>query len=153
MYLPKSVDNTFCLQVELFGREPGTGYASSGSGWVVAARHVQGPTYTQYHLAPGVTYTFLVRAQNSHGLSPPSPLSEPVTMTASGLTWTGGDSEEEMQLNEARASLLAGHVVELVDAQPQTSTSVKLVWEVKFHILTSRSTYLSSVIWLLSLPL
>lgn len=98
----------------------------------MAAHRVQGPTYTQYHLAPGVTYTFLVRAENSHGLSPPSPLSEPVTMTASGLTWTGGESEEEMQLNEARASLLAGHVVELVDAQPLTSTSVKLVWEVKF---------------------
>lgn len=128
-----SGDNTFfSLQVELFGREPGTGHASSGSGWVVAARRVQGPTYTQYHLAPGVTYTFLVRAENSHGLSPPSPLSEPVTMTASGLTWTGGESEEEMQLNEARSSLLSGHVVELVDAQPLTSTSVKLVWEVMF---------------------
>jgi hypothetical protein len=53
-------------------------------------------------------------------------------MTASGLTWPGGDSDEEMQLNEARASLLAGHVVELVDTQPVTSTSVKLVWEVNF---------------------
>ncbi|KDR13839.1 Roundabout-like protein 2 [Zootermopsis nevadensis] len=118
-------------QVELFGREPETGHVSSGSGWVVAARRVQGPTYTQHHLAPGVSYTFLVRAENSHGLSPPSPLSEPVVMTASGLTWPNGDSEEEMQLNEARASLLAGHVVELIDAQPLTSTSVKLVWEVR----------------------
>jgi hypothetical protein len=127
-----SADNTFLLQVELFGQEPGTGHASSGSGWVVAAHHLQGPTYTQYHLAPGVTYTFLVRAENSHGLSPPSPLSEPVTMTASGHNWAGGNSEEERQLNEARASLLAGQVVELVDAHPPTSTSVKLLWEVKF---------------------
>jgi hypothetical protein len=54
-------------------------------------------------------------------------------MTASGLTWPNGDSEEEMQLNEARASLFAGHVVELIDAQPLTSTSVKLVWEVRFQ--------------------
>jgi hypothetical protein len=53
-------------------------------------------------------------------------------MTASGLTWPNGDSEEEMQLNEARASLFAGHV-ELIDAQPLTSTSVKLVWEVRFQ--------------------
>ncbi|PSN52194.1 hypothetical protein C0J52_06109 [Blattella germanica] len=117
------------IPIELFGREPGTGHMGSG-GWVVAARRIQGPTYTQYHLAPGVSYTFLVRAENSHGLSPPSPLSEPVTMAATGLIWPGGDSEEEMQLNEARANLLAGHVVELVDAQSVTSTSVKLVWEV-----------------------
>lgn len=129
----QSADNILLLQVELFGREPSAGHTSSGSGWVVAARRVQGPTYTQHHLAPGVSYTFLVRAENSHGLSPPSLLSEPVTMTASGLTWPGGESEEEMQLNEARASLLAGHVVELVDAQPLTSTSVKLVWEVNFY--------------------
>ncbi|KAJ9575392.1 hypothetical protein L9F63_025657, partial [Diploptera punctata] len=112
-----------------FGREPGTGHMGSG-GWVVAARRVQGPTYTQYHLAPGVSYTFLVRAENSHGLSPPSLLSEPVTMAATGLTWPGGDSDEEMQLNEARASLVTGHVVELIDAQALTSTSVKLVWEI-----------------------
>ena len=122
----------FLPQIELFGHEPGTGHMGSG-GWVVAARRVQGPIYTQYHLAPGVSYTFLVRAENSHGLSPPSPLSEPVAMAATGITWPGGDSEEEMQLNEARASLLTGHVVELVDAQSLTSTSVKLVWEVSIN--------------------
>lgn len=125
-------------QVELFGREQapsGTSgrshHVGSSGGWVVTARRVQGPTYTQHHLVPGVSYTFLVRAENSHGLSPPSPLSDPVTVAPSGHAWPNGiGSEELFLLNEARASLLAGHVVELTDAQPVSSTSVKLVWEI-----------------------
>ncbi|GLH09012.1 Neuroglian [Gryllus bimaculatus] len=129
-------------QVELFGREQNAagGSASSasngrgahiyplgsGGGWVVTARRVQGPTYTQHHLMPGVSYTFMVRAENSHGLSPPSPLSEPVSVAPTGSAWPG-HGEEQFLLNEARASLLAGHVVELTDAQPISSTAVKLI--------------------------
>ncbi|XP_068082136.1 roundabout homolog 2-like [Anabrus simplex] len=122
-------------QVELFGREQTAGpsnygHIGSGNGWIVVARRIQGPVYTQHHLQPGVSYTFLVRAENSHGLSPPSPLSESVSLPARGLSWPGSVGEEEHLLNEARGSLMAGHVVELTDAQPVSSTSVKLVWEI-----------------------
>ncbi|XP_049771254.1 protein sax-3-like [Schistocerca cancellata] len=115
-------------QVELFGRDESAG-GGGGGGWVVAARRVPGPGYTQHHLAAGVTYTFLVRAENSHGLSPPSPLSEPVTVPA-GAAAAAGRADEERLLARATASLLAGHIVELADAQPVASTAVKLVWEI-----------------------
>jgi hypothetical protein len=105
----------------MFGREAG-GTSSNGNGWVVVARRVTGPTYTQHHLSPDVSYTFLVRAENSHGVSPPSPPSEPAHVAP--------DDTTDLLLKEARNSLLAGHIVELTHIQPLSSTSIKIVWEV-----------------------
>lgn len=113
----------------MFSRDPSPG-ASGGSGWVVVARRVSGPTYTQHHLGPAMAYTFLVRAENSHGLSPPSPLSTPILLSS----YSQSDPDMDHQLKEARASLSAGHVVELTTIQPVSSTSIKLGWEVSIEI-------------------
>ncbi|XP_054281738.1 protein sax-3-like [Macrosteles quadrilineatus] len=114
-------------QVELFSRDPNaSGRSGGGSGWVVVARRVPGPTYTQTHLGPGLLYTFLVRAENSHGLSPPSPPSTPTVLSLGVRGVEGGDH----QLKEAQASLSAGHVVELTAIQPTSATSIKLAWEI-----------------------
>lgn len=109
----------------MFGRDLSSG--GSGGGWVIAARRVPGSTYMQHHLTPGVTYTFIVRAENSHGLSPPSALSDPITVEESINMW--GEDDQQL-LGRAKATLLADNVVQLTDAQPVASTSVKLVWEV-----------------------
>ncbi len=42
------------------------------TGWVTAAHRVSSSTYTVGNLKPDTSYVFLVRAENSHGLSPPS---------------------------------------------------------------------------------
>ncbi|XP_075217906.1 roundabout homolog 1-like [Lycorma delicatula] len=112
-------------QVEMFSRDPLLPSSSGGTGWVIVARRVSGPVYTQHHLIPGSTYTFLVRAENSHGLSPPSPLSDPTL-----LTETPNPTEEDRNIKEARSTLLAGHVVELSHIQPVSSNSIKLGWEI-----------------------
>lgn len=97
---------------------------------MVAARRVSGPTYIQYHLQPGATYRFLVRAENSHGFSPPSGLSEPVAIEAVSDQKHIQDEDERI-MKEAKSTLLAGHIVELIEAVAVSSTSIKLVWEVK----------------------
>lgn len=120
-------------QVELFGREEGVTPT-----WTIVARRVPGPRFTQHLLTPGIPYTFLVRAENSHGLGPPSPLSEPVVVGPDlGQNW---GSPEVTVLSEARAHLVkTPNIVKLTDAIPISSTSVKLAWEV------SDSTYVEGV--------
>ena len=54
-------------------------------GWTLAATGVSEPRYELDNLRPNTTYMFLVRARNSHGLSLPSPVTEPVR-TAGQLT-------------------------------------------------------------------
>ncbi|XP_046680537.1 roundabout homolog 2-like isoform X2 [Homalodisca vitripennis] len=111
-------------QVEMFSRSLAGGH--TGGGWVTVARRVPGPTYTQQYLQPSLVYTFLVRAENSHGLSPPSLPS--TSFTLADLALPAGELDSSMK--EARASLSAGHVVELTGIQPISSTSIKLGWEI-----------------------
>lgn len=47
-------------------------------GWVNVAQRLQDTTYTQSDLTAGVSYYFVVRAENTHGMSAPSAISEPV---------------------------------------------------------------------------
>ncbi|XP_039293123.1 roundabout homolog 2 isoform X2 [Nilaparvata lugens] len=118
-------------QVEMFVRDPvhpHTAGNGGGNGWVVVARRVTSPVYTQHHLTSGGRYTFLVRAENSHGLSAPSPLSDAVGL-ADASAGEGTDGEER-DIREARATLAGGHVVELTHIQPVSSSSIKLSWEI-----------------------
>ncbi|KAH7945896.1 hypothetical protein HPB49_016906 [Dermacentor silvarum] len=48
------------------------------SGWVLAAHRVLAEKYTIQALRPDSRCVFIVRAENSHGLGVPSPLSEPI---------------------------------------------------------------------------
>ncbi|XP_018917016.2 roundabout homolog 2 [Bemisia tabaci] len=111
-------------QIEMFARENSN---VTNGGWVVVARRLTGNTYTQHHLLPGASYSFLVRAENSHGLSPPSPFSDTVILS-SGLETKELDPVA-IQLKEAKKALFRGHVVDLINAQPISSTSVKLNWQ------------------------
>lgn len=75
-------------------------------------------------LKPDTSYIFLVRAENSHGVSVPSPVSNVVRTL-------GADRRAvpKYELDEARARL-GTKVVQLRDVQPISSTSVRLMWEV-----------------------
>jgi roundabout axon guidance receptor 2 len=55
----------------MFGR-------NSTDGWLQLATRIQNTTFQATGLAAGVSYYFAVRAENSHGVSAPSQLSEPI---------------------------------------------------------------------------
>lgn len=57
--------------VEMFGK-------NSTDGWMMLDNKIQNTTFTQIGLNAGTSYFFVVRAENSHGVSSPSPLSESV---------------------------------------------------------------------------
>ncbi|XP_065215201.1 protein sax-3-like [Planococcus citri] len=109
--------------------------------WITLATRISTTAFTVGHLQKTKMYTFLVRAENSHGLSPPSPLSDPVTsntMAAAAAAAVAAPEKivdpmaafQERQMREAKALLQATHSAELVDVQAINSTSVKLTWEI-----------------------
>lgn len=118
------------MQIEVFSKDIETRKSlnSNSSEWVTLATRVPGPTYTSENLDPEKMYTFLVRAENSHGLSPPSPLSEPVSLNPDDKIIE--PIIQDKQTREAKALLQSGHTAELIDAQSINSTSVRLTWEV-----------------------
>ncbi|KAK4877040.1 hypothetical protein RN001_009546 [Aquatica leii] len=91
------------------------------TGWVVAAHRVTSPYMSVRELKPDSSYVFIVRAENSHGLSPASAVS------AVARTLSNSRSVPRSELDTAR-SMLSTKIVELRDARPLSSSSVKLLW-------------------------
>ncbi|XP_011310480.1 roundabout homolog 2-like [Fopius arisanus] len=94
------------------------------TGWVVAATGVTDDTYTVPELKPDTKYVFLVRAENSQGLSLPGPLSD-VAHTTSQNQY----SVPQIELIRAR-DRLNSEILHLKEVQPLTSTSVKIIWDI-----------------------
>lgn len=112
--------------------------------WTVVGKRIQGNTFTQHLLTEGKLYTFLVRAENAHGLSPPSQLSDPVFIKIdSNQNW---GTPDVTMLSEARASLLSGNAVKLTDVVSLHSTSIKLFWEIDKSQLYVEGLYIYSIL-------
>lgn len=56
------------------------GKNSSDSTWTKVANRIRNTTYKVDGIAAGIAYFFTIRAENSHGLSAPSQVSDPVTI-------------------------------------------------------------------------
>ncbi|XP_055931028.1 protein sax-3-like isoform X2 [Argiope bruennichi] len=95
------------------------------SGWVVTAHHVATESHVVHNLRPDTHYQFLVRAENSHGLSLPSPSSKVIKTL--GLP---AHMLPDYDLEEARIQL-SNIAVELQDIRPISSTAVKLFWKIQ----------------------
>lgn len=66
--------------VEMYGR-------NDTDGWVTVAQRLQDTTYTHDGLTAGVSYYFVIRAENTHGMSSPSAISEPVIVGIVSITF------------------------------------------------------------------
>ncbi|XP_050436214.1 roundabout homolog 2-like isoform X2 [Adelges cooleyi] len=93
------------------------------TGWVVAAHRISTNTMEVENLKPDTSYVFMVRAENSHGLSVPSALSAVVK--------TGGSNTviSQQSLDEARERL-GTKVIDFKELFPISPTSVRIMWEV-----------------------
>lgn len=94
------------------------------TGWVIAATGVTDDTYTVTGLKPDTNYVFLVRAENSHGLSLPGPLSDSAHTTS-----INQHSVPQIELIRAR-DRLNSEILHLREVQPLSSTSVKIMWDI-----------------------
>ncbi|XP_054744412.1 roundabout homolog 2 [Anastrepha obliqua] len=116
--------------------------------WIPIAARLSEPIFTVEGLSGGAAYMFIVRAENAHGFSPPSPISEPITAGklvgagsrsgpgggggsgGGGVSAAGGASTSELLLNEAEAVLQTSDMVELLEANATDSTTVRLAWDI-----------------------
>ncbi|GAB6023129.1 hypothetical protein CHUAL_007213 [Chamberlinius hualienensis] len=96
------------------------------TGWVVSAHRVSGEAYVVSNLRPDTTYLFLVRAENSHGLSVPSPVSDVIQTMGSRRKLPDHD------MDEARIKL-SNNVVVLKEVKALSSTAIKLTWDLKIE--------------------
>ena len=92
------------------------------TGWVVAAIRVNSETYTVTNLKPDTSYIFVVRAENSHGMSIPSSVSQHVK------TLKSQDLDDYVNVEDARDALLT-KLIEIVELEAISSTSVRLTWK------------------------
>ncbi|KAH8327288.1 hypothetical protein KR074_009350 [Drosophila pseudoananassae] len=92
------------------------------TGWIKASRRVEDTQVTITELTPGSLYVFLVRAENSQGISVPSGLSNAIK--------TIGEDYDAASANDLSAArtLLTGKSVELIDASAINASAVRLDW-------------------------
>lgn len=117
-------------QIEVFSRESLTGNNTprNSRGWVVVARKVHQTQFVVKSLVSGVTYMFIVRAENSHGLSGPSAISDSITVGEdTNSLWESGVFSNN---TEYRNNILTDNIVELIEATPIDSKTIKLMWEI-----------------------
>ncbi|XP_001948027.2 protein sax-3 [Acyrthosiphon pisum] len=95
-------------------------------GWVTLVRRLHSTHYTQSFLKPGHSYLFVVRAENSHGLSAPSHLSNRISLPTEYRQSVSFSHD----MSIAKSTLFGGHIVDLIDIKTVSSTSIKLFWEI-----------------------
>jgi roundabout, axon guidance receptor 2 len=114
--IKSGASDIFGYSIEMFS-------VDMAKGWLPMASKVKEPIYVQSGLTAGATYMFIVRAENAQGASPSSPMSESI------ITGNEVALEKTINLSEAQASLSAGNIVNLLEANATDSTTVRLVWE------------------------
>lgn len=99
-------------------------------GWATLVRRLHSTHFTQMFLKSGQSYLFLVRAENSHGLSPPSHLSKRITLP----TEYHQNNLFAHDMSIAKSTLFGGHIVDIIDIKIVSSNSIKIFWEVKYNL-------------------
>lgn len=96
-------------------------HANKSNGWFVVARRLKATSLMIDGLKAGSWLLCLVRAENSHGLSLPSPVS----------SWIHSVNHQtaDPDLVQTR-DLLSGSLLQLDRIQPLSSTSVQLHWDI-----------------------
>ncbi|XKL63096.1 hypothetical protein PGB90_005460 [Kerria lacca] len=93
------------------------------TGWVVAAHRIMSESITIADLKATTSYIFVVRSENSHGMSAPSAASKIVR------TLAAHSSTPQHLLDNARLKL-SNKVLVLRDLFPLSSTSIRVIWDV-----------------------
>ena len=101
---------------------------------------ISSETYTVNNLKPDTSYVFLVRAENNHGMSPPSQMSERVRtlrLLSSSInsefledSERSGGSDQTIDLHDIQNTLL-NKVVELRSIEAISSTAIRVTWVIR----------------------
>ena len=103
-------------------------WVASKRSWRIVVRRLKADQFTLEDLQPSASYTFLVRAENSHGLSLPSPVSPWFTTLPSaggGAHWQWQSAAEIEQVRQR----LSAPWLRLDQVRAVNATSVRLAWQ------------------------
>ncbi|XP_069470643.1 roundabout homolog 3 isoform X2 [Ambystoma mexicanum] len=96
---------------------------SAGNTWQTVADNVKVEKHTVLGLNPNTIYLFIIRGVNAHGLSDPSPISEPVRTQDVSPTRQGVDHRQvQRELGEV--------MIQLQTPVLLTSTTIQVTWAV-----------------------
>ena len=98
-----------------------TNKTDSAGGWVVVARRLKANSLTVEGLKAGSSILAVVRAENSHGLSLPSPTSRWIQTATNWIV--------HPELIQTR-DLLSGSLLQLNHVAPLNATAVELHWDI-----------------------
>ena len=116
--------------------EGGSGWTwggqATGAGrkaWRIVARRLKADQLVLTDLNPATSYTFLVRAENSHGLSLPSPASQWfTTLPSGGHQLHSHQWQSAAEMEEARHRLSSSAWVRLEQVKAVNATAIRLNW-------------------------
>ena len=94
--------------------------------WRIVSRGLKADQFTLDGLRPGTSYTFLVRAENGHGLSLPSPVSQWFSTAPSHGGHIQWQSNSEVELVRQK---LSAPLLRLDHARAVNATAVRLTWQ------------------------
>ena len=131
-------ENTVCLEwsvPETAGASLISGYMmqyyspEQGQIWYNLNDYISDTYFCVRNLKPSQSYVFVVRAENSRGLGPPSEMSN-MAYTSSVRTDLGSDMlNSDYSFKSSRLSLSSTQIVKLTKVRAVSSTSVELTWK------------------------
>ncbi|KAI1732012.1 immunoglobulin i-set domain-containing protein [Ditylenchus destructor] len=99
------------------------------SWWNVLDVIPSAPKFRVKHLKPSHSYAFVVRAENSKGIGPPSSISDIVTTKATTTNFEEDRMSQLMDLESARQKLASEQLIKLQEVKPINATAMLLTWK------------------------
>ncbi|VDN37066.1 unnamed protein product, partial [Gongylonema pulchrum] len=100
-----------------------------GETWFNVPDYISGPRYRVENLKPLHSYVFIVRAENSQGIGPPSPMSDAIRTKPRKEESERQRANANMDLDIARQRIASEQLIKLEEARTINATAVKLTWK------------------------
>ncbi|KAL3981735.1 Fibronectin type III domain family protein [Acanthocheilonema viteae] len=100
-----------------------------GQTWFNVPDYISGPRYHLRNLKSSHSYVFIVRAENSEGIGPPSPMSDAIQTKPQKEQNEREMTNEDMDLDTARERIASEQLIKLDEATTVNATAVKLSWK------------------------
>ncbi|VIO86199.1 Uncharacterized protein BM_BM7465 [Brugia malayi] len=100
-----------------------------GQTWFNVPDYISGPRYHLRNLKSSHSYVFIVRAENSEGIGPPSPMSDAIQTKPQKEQSEREMTNADMDLDTARERIASEQLIKLDEATTINATAIKLSWK------------------------
>uniref|UniRef100_A0A915AF13 Roundabout n=1 Tax=Parascaris univalens TaxID=6257 RepID=A0A915AF13_PARUN len=100
-----------------------------GETWFNVADYIPKSRFRVRDLKPSHSYVFIVRAENSHGIGPPSGMSEMIRTKAAKNEFGQDAASANLDLDLARQRIASEQLLKLDEVKTINATAVQLTWK------------------------